>query len=525
MDVGAGPHGGPPRERQSSTFVRADSDGYDGGMTTPDDVPPAAPVDTPPAPEAGVTDGRRGEAARGRSRLTRRLADVLLIAGGLVLAYPLLVGRVRAGAAGPARLRLRAAVGVVRAARDRLTPGGPCHAPSGAPSTGSRSCTAAGFTAGDPVGRLKMPAHRRQPPRPARRERTRALDPDGDRALLRNGPVHYAVTPLPGAGEPFAVAGHRTTYGAPFNKLDRAPARRPYLRGHSLRPLPVRGREDDASCSPTTSGCSPTAATPGAHHVHARSTAPATGSSCGRSWSAPTRRSDAAGATSGLSRRPWAPAATAALVAVGTAAAPRSLPCSSCTTADSRARLAAGCSRPDEGEAVRPGPSSGGCAEPCGPVVVNPQPSPTQHRRQRRASVRSRVRLTGSERRRPRRTDDRCRAGPAAPGGPAARSSSKLTMEATGLPGAPKTSVVASRAEGQRLARLGRDAPEAPLDAELVLHLLDEVPLAHRHAARRDDDVVLERGGDQAPRLRPGRRGRCRAAPARRRPPAPGHRR
>mgnify|MGYP001041985273 CR=1 FL=1 len=34
-----------------------------------------------------------------------------------------------------------------------------------------------------------------------------------DRKLLRNGPVHYAVTPLPGVGDPFAVAGHRTTYG------------------------------------------------------------------------------------------------------------------------------------------------------------------------------------------------------------------------------------------------------------------------------------------------------------------------
>ena len=48
-----------------------------------------------------------------------------------------------------------------------------------------------------------------------------ALDPDGDRALLRNGPVHYGITPLPGAGEPFAVAGHRTTYGAPFYELDK----------------------------------------------------------------------------------------------------------------------------------------------------------------------------------------------------------------------------------------------------------------------------------------------------------------
>jgi len=48
-----------------------------------------------------------------------------------------------------------------------------------------------------------------------------ALDPKSDRALLRKGPVHYALTPLPGEGEPFAVAGHRTTYGAPFFRLDK----------------------------------------------------------------------------------------------------------------------------------------------------------------------------------------------------------------------------------------------------------------------------------------------------------------
>ena len=65
------------------------------------------------------------------------------------------------------------------------------------------------------------PAHRPRPARAAGRRRPHGLDPDGDRALLRNGPVHYGLTPLPGAGEPFAVAGHRTTYGAPFYKLDK----------------------------------------------------------------------------------------------------------------------------------------------------------------------------------------------------------------------------------------------------------------------------------------------------------------
>jgi sortase A len=41
-----------------------------------------------------------------------------------------------------------------------------------------------------------------------------------DQQYLRDGPTHYGLTPLPGTGRPFAVAGHRTTYGAPFNKLN-----------------------------------------------------------------------------------------------------------------------------------------------------------------------------------------------------------------------------------------------------------------------------------------------------------------
>jgi sortase A len=39
-------------------------------------------------------------------------------------------------------------------------------------------------------------------------------------AELRNGPGHYAETPLPGAGGTVGVAGHRTTYGAPFRHVD-----------------------------------------------------------------------------------------------------------------------------------------------------------------------------------------------------------------------------------------------------------------------------------------------------------------
>lgn len=39
-------------------------------------------------------------------------------------------------------------------------------------------------------------------------------------ADLRKGPGHYPATPMPGERGNAAIAGHRTTYGAPFNRLD-----------------------------------------------------------------------------------------------------------------------------------------------------------------------------------------------------------------------------------------------------------------------------------------------------------------
>lgn len=53
---------------------------------------------------------------------------------------------------------------------------------------------------------------------------------------LRLGPGHYRDTAVPGAGGTAAIAGHRTTYGAPFRTIDRlAPGdpvevRMPYAR-------------------------------------------------------------------------------------------------------------------------------------------------------------------------------------------------------------------------------------------------------------------------------------------------------
>jgi sortase A len=41
-----------------------------------------------------------------------------------------------------------------------------------------------------------------------------------DEGSLEKGPGHYPDTALPGLGETVAVAGHRTTYLAPFRHID-----------------------------------------------------------------------------------------------------------------------------------------------------------------------------------------------------------------------------------------------------------------------------------------------------------------
>jgi sortase A len=63
---------------------------------------------------------------------------------------------------------------------------------------------------GDAVARLEIPAID-----------LRTVVVEGtDPGELRSGPGHYPATALPGEGSTVAVAGHRTTYGAPFRHLD-----------------------------------------------------------------------------------------------------------------------------------------------------------------------------------------------------------------------------------------------------------------------------------------------------------------
>ncbi|MGH9283200.1 MAG: class E sortase, partial [Acidimicrobiales bacterium] len=47
--------------------------------------------------------------------------------------------------------------------------------------------------------------------------------------LLKRGPGHYPSTPMPGQPGNAAIAGHRTTYGAPFGRLDDLKAGDPIL--------------------------------------------------------------------------------------------------------------------------------------------------------------------------------------------------------------------------------------------------------------------------------------------------------
>jgi sortase A len=42
-----------------------------------------------------------------------------------------------------------------------------------------------------------------------------------DTASLEKGPGHYPATAFPGLGQTVAIAGHRTTYLAPFNAIDK----------------------------------------------------------------------------------------------------------------------------------------------------------------------------------------------------------------------------------------------------------------------------------------------------------------
>jgi sortase A len=183
-------------------------------MEAVDEGPGGREVITP-GPPSGVS----APAPPHRSRWLRLLGDILLIAGGIVLAYPFW----SAGYAQVQQSRLDATYRDQSAAF--TVAANAASRPRDVPQVEIVRRLAVlfgdGLSKGDPIGRLRIPSIDLDRLVQQGAGGDAGLDPDADRSLLRNGPVHYGLTPLPGAGEPFAVAGHRTTYGAPFYKLDR----------------------------------------------------------------------------------------------------------------------------------------------------------------------------------------------------------------------------------------------------------------------------------------------------------------
>jgi sortase A len=67
-----------------------------------------------------------------------------------------------------------------------------------------------GLTDGEAIGRIRIPSI----------GVAKVMVQGTDESALMNGPGHYPATPLPGEHGTVGVAGHRTTYGAPFRHLD-----------------------------------------------------------------------------------------------------------------------------------------------------------------------------------------------------------------------------------------------------------------------------------------------------------------
>jgi sortase A len=63
---------------------------------------------------------------------------------------------------------------------------------------------------GEPVGRIRIPTIGLE----------RVVVYGTGRSELTKGPGLYEETPLPGVGKTTAIAGHRTTFGAPFRRID-----------------------------------------------------------------------------------------------------------------------------------------------------------------------------------------------------------------------------------------------------------------------------------------------------------------
>jgi sortase A len=169
----------------------------------------------PPADRAAA--GRDARAGRPRRRRAlRTLSTLLIVAGALVLAdgVATLVWQEPVTAV-YARVQQERLEDELEALEHAVPPPAERRAMARLPDPRRRL----GFAAralgrrsepGDPLGRLRVPAIGLS---------TVVVEGTGG-AELRSGPGHYPDTPLPGQRGTVAIAGHRTTYGAPFRRVD-----------------------------------------------------------------------------------------------------------------------------------------------------------------------------------------------------------------------------------------------------------------------------------------------------------------
>jgi sortase A len=156
-----------------------------------------------------VIDGRASGPDSLRRRAVRIASTALITAGlvvladvGVTLAWGEPISALRAW------LAQREAAEELERLETEFDPPGARFDPGRLPSLAERLERRS--EAGDAIGRIRIPAI----------DLSRVLVEGTDTGSLRDGPGHYPDTVLPGQGGTVGVAGHRTTYGAPFRRID-----------------------------------------------------------------------------------------------------------------------------------------------------------------------------------------------------------------------------------------------------------------------------------------------------------------
>jgi LPXTG-site transpeptidase (sortase) family protein len=194
---------------------------------------------------AHMAERRRAAARR---RIWRLAANLLIIAGILLLAYPVSTwaytwyeqGRLRdrldqespnvavavqAALGSPDLVQVTPGPGSgLGGTTTTLSEGGATTMTTLSPMDATRQAQLAAFrkaaddydravrgTSGKPLGRLLIPSLKLD----------KVIIQGVDKGDLKEGPGHWPETPFPGQGGNFVISGHRTTYGAPFLKINK----------------------------------------------------------------------------------------------------------------------------------------------------------------------------------------------------------------------------------------------------------------------------------------------------------------